>query len=184
MTVKKNGGKIYFPVHCKFVSLRIGTLKNVSICSQLLMPAGPREQNPIKEFTNTTTYMYSQALLTVLYQIWIFCSIQYYKKNFNTFHNRVFANHSLNPKTMVHLTYPAEISVNSYWILQWWSLRKYSLKHSLITNTFDSKVMLHNYFTLVTAVLRLNFSSIPKNHSEIHRFSNCFEIGRNSNTGH
>ena len=29
--------------------------------------------------------------------------------------------------------------------LQWWSMRKYILKHTQMTNTFDTKMILHNY---------------------------------------
>ena len=31
------------------------------------------------------------------------------------------------------------------WVLQWWSMRKYILKHTQMTNTFDTKIILHTY---------------------------------------
>ena len=30
-------------------------------------------------------------------------------------------------------------------VLQWWSMRKYILKHTHLANTFDTKIILHNY---------------------------------------
>ena len=30
-------------------------------------------------------------------------------------------------------------------VLQWWSMRKYILKHTQMNNTFDTKIILHNY---------------------------------------
>ena len=46
---------------------------------------------------------------------------------------------------------------------------KYILKHKLITNTIDSKIILH---ILWRTKLHWSFSSISKDGSDIHRFSN------------
>ena len=43
--------------------------------------------------------------------------------------------------------YPAESSLNPalFEVLQCWSMRKYVLKHKQMTNTFDTKIIFHNY---------------------------------------
>ena len=37
------------------------------------------------------------------------------------------------------------ISLNTDWVLQWWSMRKNILKHTQMNNIFDTKIILHNY---------------------------------------
>ena len=53
-------------------------------------------------------------------------------------------------------------------------MRKYTLKHTHMTNTFDTIIILHNYIYIIlgTAELDWNYSSTPKDASDIHRFSN------------
>ena len=37
------------------------------------------------------------------------------------------------------------IPVNSDYVLQWWSMTKYILKHTQMTYTFHTKIIFHNY---------------------------------------
>ena len=39
------------------------------------------------------------------------------------------------------------ILVNSAWSLLWWSMREYSLKHTQMTNTLDTKIISYNYIS-------------------------------------
>ena len=65
----------------------------------------------------------------------------------------------------------ARRSVNSMKVLQWWSMRKYF--EALINNQYKSfqNNIAQLYFTLWTAELCLKFSTIPKDGSDIWRFS-------------
>ena len=57
-------------------------------------------------------------------------------------------------------------------ILQWWSMRKYILKHTQMTKTFDIKIILLYYFRLGTAELHWNVFSTLKDGFDILKFFN------------
>ena len=63
--------------------------------------------------------------------------------------------------------------INSDWVLQWWSMSKYIWKHKETTSTFISKNI--ELLILERANLHWNFSSIPKNGSDM--YSNMYFVG-------